>query len=69
MRKVLGEIAIILVSYVIVSLYGYFNSDAKGWSWLISAIIVLVLYGIFKLSEYLHKKKSNSKKEPPQSEK
>lgn len=68
MRKILGEIAGLIIAYVICSVYGYFNSDLKGWSWLISAIIVLIIYGIIKLSKYLNKEKSNSKKDPPQLE-
>ena len=69
MKKILIEIITMTIAYVFLSSYGYFNSVAKSWSWLISAIIVTVLYGFFKLIEYLHKKKRNSKKEPPQLEK
>lgn len=68
MRKVFGEICALVIAYVIVSVYAYFNTDVKGWSWLINAILVPAVYGIIKISEYLHKRKSNSKKEPPQSE-
>ena len=69
MRKILGEIVSLIIVYVICSVYAYFNTDLKGWSWLVSAILMLVIYGIMKLSEYLRKKKRNSKKDPPQSEK
>ena len=66
MKKILGEIAKLIILYIIACIYGYFNTPLKVHIWWVSAILVAVFYGIFKLSEYLYKKKKNSKKEPPQ---
>lgn len=49
MKKILGEIVTILFAYIIIFVYDYYNGDNKKWSWLISAIIVIVVYVIMKL--------------------
>ena len=55
MKKIVVEIITMIIAYVILSVYGYFNSEAKGWSWLISAIIVLIIFAVIKISEYRKK--------------
>ena len=60
-KKVVKEILIITIAYVILFIYGYYN-DSKKWAWLVSAIIVFIVYGTLRLSEYIKKKKDNKDK-------
>ena len=55
MKKILKELAIIITGYIIFFVYDYYNSNDKEWSWLVAAIIVLIVYPILKIIE--HKKK------------
>ena len=58
MKKILFEIIQVVIAYVIVTIYGYYNTTEPDnkYSWLISAIMLIIIYPIIKLAS---KKKKN----------
>ena len=52
MRKIVLEIIQVVIVYVIGTIYGYYNSPEPNNkdSWLISAIILIIIYPIVKLA-------------------
>ena len=55
------EIIQVLVAYVIITIYGYYNTSEPDnkYSWLISAIIIIIIYSIIKLASRKSKNKNN----------
>lgn len=51
MKKIVFEIIQVIIAYVIITIYGYYNSPEPDnkYSWLISAIMVITIYLIIKL--------------------
>ena len=51
MKKYIFEIIQVIFAYVIITIYGYYNTPEPDnkYSWLISAIIVAIIYLIIKL--------------------
>ena len=60
MIKIVFEIIQVVIAYVIVAIYGYYNTPEPDnkYSWLISAIIITIIYLIIKLVR--KKKKINN---------
>lgn len=52
MSSVVSEIIQLVIVYVIATVYGYYNSPEPDnkYSWLISAIILIIIYPILKLA-------------------
>lgn len=46
------EIMQVIFAYIIITIYGYYNTPEPDnkYSWLISAIIVIIIYSIIKLT-------------------
>lgn len=55
MKKFVFEIIQVVIAYVIITIYGYYNTPEPDnkYSWLISLIIVIIIYPIIKIT---HKK-------------
>ena len=62
MKKIIFEIIQVFIAYVIATIYGYYNSPEphNKYSWLISAIIAIIIYPIIKLASKKRKKISNN---------
>lgn len=62
MKKIVFEIIQVVIAYVIITIYGYYNTPEPDnkYSWLISAIIILIIYSIIKLAS--RKSKNNKGK-------
>lgn len=62
MKKIVFEIIQVVIAYVIITIYGYYNTQKPDnkYSWLISAIIILIIYSIIKLAS--RKSKNNKDK-------
>ncbi len=60
MKKIVFEIIQVVIAYVIITIYGYYNSPEPDnkYSWLISAIIITIIYSIIKLASQKRKKRS-----------
>ena len=52
MKKIVFEIIQVVIAYVIATIYGYYNlpEPDNKYSWLISAIMLIIIYPIFKLA-------------------
>lgn len=52
MSSVVSEIIQLVIVYVIATVYGYYNlpEPDNKYSWLISAIILIIIYPIIKLA-------------------
>lgn len=52
MKKIVFEIIQVVIAYVIVTIYGYYNTPEPDnkYSWLISAIMIIIIYLIIKLA-------------------
>lgn len=63
MKKNIKELMLVFIAYVGVTIYGYFNSSSplSEYSWLISAVIIFLLYVLFKLIEHRDNKKNKNK--------
>ena len=59
MRKIIFEIVQVILAYAIITIYGYYNTPEPDnkYSWLISAIIIIIIYSIIKLTS---KKRKNN---------
>lgn len=57
LKKIIKEILGVLVVYIFCTIYGYYNLSEPDnrYSWLISAIILAIIYPIIKIA--LNKKK------------
>ncbi|MCI6155244.1 MAG: hypothetical protein MR674_00905 [Erysipelotrichaceae bacterium] len=53
MKKIVFEIIQVIIAYVIATIYGYYNTPEPDnkYSWLISAIMIIIIYPIIKLAE------------------
>lgn len=62
MKKIIFEIIQVVIAYIIITIYGYYNTPEPNnkYSWLISAIIILIIYSIIKLTS--RKSKNNKEK-------
>ena len=51
MKKIVLEIMQVIIAYIIITIYGYYNipEPDNKYSWLSSAIIVIIIYLIIKL--------------------
>ena len=51
MKKIVFEIIQVVIAYVIIDVYSYYNTPKpyNKYSWIISAIIVTIVYLIIKL--------------------
>ena len=51
MKKIVFEIIQVVIAYVIIAVYSYYNTPEPDnkYSWIISAIIVTIVYLIIKL--------------------
>lgn len=60
MKKIVFEIIQVVIAYVIVTIYGYYNTPEPNnkYSWLISAIMIIIIYPIIKLAIKKRKKKN-----------
>ncbi len=58
MKKIVFEIIQVVIAYVIVTIYGYYNTPEPDnkYSWLISAIMIIIIYPIIKLAGKKKKK-------------
>lgn len=52
MSSVVSEIIQLVIAYVIATVYGYYNTPEPDnkYSWLISAIMLIIIYPIIKLA-------------------
>ena len=52
MKKIVFEIIQVVIAYVIATIYGYYNTPEPDnkYSWLISAIMIMIIYPIIKLA-------------------
>ncbi len=52
MKKNVLEIIQVVIAYVISTIYGYYNTPEPDnkYSWLISAIMIIIVYSIIKLA-------------------
>ena len=52
MKKIVFEIIQVVIAYVIITIYGYYNTPEPDnkYSWLISAIMLIIIYPIIKLA-------------------
>ena len=59
-KKIVFEIIQVVIAYVIITIYGYYNTSEPDnkYSWLISAIMVIILYPIIKLVGKKREKKN-----------
>ena len=60
MKKIVIEIIQIVIAYVIITIYGYYNTPEPDnkYSWLISAIILIIIYPIIYLASKKRKNKN-----------
>lgn len=60
MKKIVFEIIQVVIAYIIITIYGYYNTPEPDnkYSWLISAIIIIIIYSIIKLASKKRKKKN-----------
>ncbi len=60
MKKIVFEIIQVVFAYVIATIYGYYNTPEPDnkYSWLISALMIAIIYSIFKLASKKEKKKN-----------
>lgn len=58
MKKIVFEIIQVVIAYVIITIYGYYNTPEPDnkYSWLISAIMIIIIYSIIKLASKKKKK-------------
>lgn len=58
MKKIVFEIIQVVIAYVIATIYGYYNTPEPDnkYSWLISAIMIIIIYSIIKLASKKKKK-------------
>lgn len=51
MKKIVFEIIQVVIAYIIITVYGYYNTPEPDnkYSWLISAVIIIIVYSIIKL--------------------
>jgi hypothetical protein len=58
MKKIVFEIIQVVIAYVIITIYGYYNTPEPDnkYSWLISAIMIIIIYPIIKLVSKKRKK-------------
>ena len=61
MKKIVFEIIQAVTAYVIATIYGYYNTPEPDnkYSWLISAIMIMIIYPIIKLTSKKNKKNNN----------
>ncbi len=61
MKKIVFEIIQVIIAYVIITIYGYYNAPEPDnkYSWIISAIIIIIIYSIIKLASRKRKNKNN----------
>ena len=59
MKKIVFEIIQVVIAYVIATIYGYYNfpEPDNKYSWLIFAIIIIIIYPIIKLAGKKRKNK------------
>lgn len=59
MKKIIFEIISMFIAYILVAIYGYYNTSEPDnkYSWLISAIFVIIIYAILKIVEKIGKRK------------
>ncbi len=59
MKKIIFEIISMIIAYLIGAIYGYYNTSEPDnkYSWLISAIFVIIIYAIIKIVEKIEKRK------------
>lgn len=52
MSSIVSEIIQVVIAYVIATVYGYYNTPEPDnkYSWLISAILLIIIYPIIKLA-------------------
>lgn len=52
MKKIVFEIIQVIISYIIITIYGYYNTPEPNnrYSWLISAILIIIIYSIIKFA-------------------
>ena len=52
MKKNVFEIIQVVIAYLISTIYGYYNTPEPDnkYSWLISAIMIIIIYSIIKLA-------------------
>ena len=64
MKKIVFEIIQVIIAYVIATIYGYYNTPEPDnkYSWLISAIMIIIIYPIIKLAEKKEKRKKKINK-------
>ena len=60
MKKIVFEIIQVVIAYVIATIYGYYNTPEPDnkYSWLISAIMLIIIYPIIKLASKKRKSKN-----------
>lgn len=60
MKKIVIEIIQVVIVYVIITIYGYYNTPEPDnkYSWLISAIILIIIYPIIILASKKRKNKN-----------
>ena len=58
MKKIVFEIIQVVIAYVIATIYGYYNTPEPDnkYSWLSTAIMVIIIYPIIKLASKKKKK-------------
>lgn len=58
MKKIVFEIIQVVIAYVIITIYGYYNTPEPDnkYSWIISAIMIIIIYSIIKLASKKKKK-------------
>ncbi len=59
MKKIIFEIISMIIAYILVAIYGYYNlsEPENRYSWLISAVVIIIIYAIIKIVEKKSKKK------------
>ncbi len=59
MKKIIFEIISMIIAYLIVAIYGYYNTSepVNRYSWLISAVVIIIIYAILKIIEKIEKRK------------
>ena len=52
MKKIVFEIIQLVIAYIAIAIYGYYNTPEPDnkYSWLISAVIIIIIYSIIKLA-------------------
>lgn len=52
MKKIILEVIQVVIAYLICTIYGYYNipEPDNKYSWLISLIIVIIIYPIIKIT-------------------